>query len=336
MMMKSFVSILLLCSSFILKGQGVFININNGEIYEVNADFSLTLTNDVNNNFFIADIAISPDGKMYGVAGDELIEIDRVTGVVTVLTELPHDGYVSLVCDSEFQLYTLPASQMLYRYNILTDSLEFIADVGDSTPGDLTFYSGHLIFQSSTDGHIKAFNLETGILSTILCSYFPFDSIGLWGMSNVFISCDSQTVYATDFQANLLEYDIEEGLIVFRQHYDQFSFQGLDINGMASTTEYLASECNHTFENIECLSAILDGDKPGSPIRLFPNPATEQVSVASKDEVREIRIFSADGTLIKSIHGETNTIDVGDLAHGIYFILIMVGNQLFYKKLIVD
>lgn len=334
--MKSFVFIIIFCLPVILNGQSVFININNGEIYEVNPDFSLTLTTVVSNNFFVADIAISPDGKMYGIAGDELIEIDRVTGVVTVLKGLPHDGYVSLVCDSEFQLYTLAASQMLYRYNILTDSLEVIADVGDSTPGDLTFYSGHLIFQSSTDGHIKAFNLETGILSTILCSYFPFDGIGIWGMSNVFTTCDSQTVYATDIQENLLEYDIEEGQIEFRQHYDQFTFQGLDINGMTSSTEYLASECNHTFESIECLSALIDGDKPGSPVRLFPNPATEQVSVVSRDEVQEIRIFSAAGTLLKNIQNETYTIDVSNFIHGIYFIHIIAGDKLFYKKLIIE
>ena len=328
-------SLILLCLTSVTYSQHLYIYVSNGEIYEINPDYSLSPQSVVNYPGFILDIAISPAGIMYGVADYELIQIDLVTGNAIVINDLPQtDDYVSLVCDDNNQLYMLTNGQNLYLYNIQADSLGFVANLGDSSPGDLTFYKGNLIYQSTIDHNIKAYNLQTGIISTIQCLIPPLsEETQLWGLSNLFETCDAGNIFAVDNLANLYELDPENGTIHLRMHYD--IFDALAITGMASTTEYLASACDHTFENIECTTSIGDTKETAELIKIYPNPTEESLVIDSKQNIDLISIFNLSGNLLKSFSPQTNRIDVSDLISGVYYFRIYVDNQVLNKKIVI-
>ncbi|HZV69460.1 MAG TPA: T9SS type A sorting domain-containing protein [Saprospiraceae bacterium] len=328
-------SLILICIASVTYSQHLYIYVSNGDIYEVNADYSLSIQSVVNYPGFISDIAISPAGIMYAVADYELIQIDIITGNAIVINDVPAtDHYVSLVCDENYQLYMITSGQNLYLYNILADSLGFVANLGDFTPGDLTFYKGNLIYQSSVDGNIKAYNLQNGTQSTIQCLIPPLsEGTQLWGLSNLFETCDAGKIFAIDNLANLYELDPENGSIHLRTHYD--IFDALAITGMASTTEYLASVCDHTFENIECTTSIGDTKATPALINMYPNPAQESLMIDSKQSIDHISIFNLSGSLLKNFSPQSNHIDVSDLNSGIYFFRINVDRQVVNKKIVI-
>ncbi|MEP6646993.1 MAG: T9SS type A sorting domain-containing protein [Saprospiraceae bacterium] len=299
----------------------------------MNPDFSLTLQTTVQD--YVADIAISPAGIMYGVADYELFQIDLVTGLRTVIKDLPQsDNYVSLVCDQNYNLYTLSNLGDLYRYNILTDSLDVIDNLGDNTPGDLSLYKGNLIYQSGQDGNIKAYNLLSGTLSTIQCRMPPLvPGVALWGISNLFETCDAGKIFATDNLDNLYELDPDLGTINLLRHYDMFGT--MDINGMAATTEYLASACDHVFENIDCTTAVTEADATPTSVQVYPNPADDNVVIKCKAKINQVAIVDLSGRLLKMYSSPAKQIDVSDLPGGIYFLQIYFGERVVNERILI-
>lgn len=77
------------------------------------------------------------------------------------------------------------------------------------------------------------------------------------------------------------------------------------------------------------------------PIRIFPNPAQERLSIhLDKAGVQDmdIRLYNALGVLVlkhQSIENLVN-LDVADLASGVYFIEILVGNETMTQKVVVE
>ena len=61
-------------------------------------------------------------------------------------------------------------------------------------------------------------------------------------------------------------------------------------------------------------------------ITLYPNPATEQLTISSNDEIiLQVRIYDASGKLIRSIQGIKNhmaDIEVASFASGLYHLII--------------
>ena len=69
-------------------------------------------------------------------------------------------------------------------------------------------------------------------------------------------------------------------------------------------------------------------------IKVYPNPAVSSVNVDSESPVLEIKLYSANGALVKSVSGE-NTIDVADCAPGFYVISVATAKETIRKQLIV-
>ena len=209
-----------------------------------------------------------------------------------------------------------------------------MANLGDNTPGDLTFYKGNLIFQSGNDGNIKSYNLQNGILTTIQCRIKPLgQGVGLWGLSNLYETCDTGKIFAIDNLDNLYELDIENSIIYLRKHYDQFGI--LDINGMASTNEYLAAACDPIFENVECTTSTKDLNAISASIHIFPNPAEESVTIESNGKINFVNIVDLSGKLRKSFSSPAKQVDVSDLSSGIYFFRIYLDDLVVSKKIFI-
>lgn len=320
--------------------QEVFLHIVPGRVFKLESDYSLTLiatetySTTVNG---IGDIAIAPNHVLYGIStSGEVISIDWNTGVTDVITQLPSDDfYTSLTCSAEHELYTLTASGNLYKFNLFTDSLVLVDQIGTSTPGDLTFYRGNLVFQNSGDGHIKAYNLSDGTLTTILCRQLPLSGgVGLWGISNLGTNCDSGRIFASDNASHLFQLNVDEGTIDLLQYYEFLSYpQAYEIWGMASENEYQASDCSFKFSEVDCNSSSIKYER-NTTLSIYPNPTSDNFRIETNEELMNVVILNSSGNLNKILLPYHGVYDVNELPAGVYFISIFTSTRTIIEKLI--
>lgn len=340
-LVKTLIVVLMLSlSSASLSAQDVYTCTAGAEIYKVEPDCSLT---DILSGYGAPDIALSPTNIMYGIQNSGLIQtVNLDNGQVTPVTTLPQefygyglfDSYVSLVCSNNQELYTLTTYGNLYKYDIQTDSIHFITNI-DGTPGDLTFYKGNLIFQSFDDGNIKAYNLENGTLSTILCTSL---SAEIYGITNLFEDCESERIIGFNADSNNLhELDFENGQIILLEDYEESTglIDRFEFWGLTSTTEYLASECeSYVFENIDC-NEVGDSEVIKENIKIYPNPTDDYIILENTEKMTSLRIFSATGKNMGFIESNINEIDVSNFPTGVYFFQFYIDNEFFTKKVLV-
>jgi hypothetical protein len=73
-----------------------------------------------------------------------------------------------------------------------------------------------------------------------------------------------------------------------------------------------------------------------STIRVYPNPATNQIQIESKEVIRWVELFSIDGKNIKKTNTNTNNLNIrlDELRPGMYFLRVQTDNQLFTEKFV--
>jgi|GEM_PF-6359512 len=70
-----------------------------------------------------------------------------------------------------------------------------------------------------------------------------------------------------------------------------------------------------------------------SAIQLFPNPASNDIEISTKESIENIAVYSLSGRLLKEIPN-SKTINVNDLSSGVYIIKIFSQNSTYTKKFI--
>jgi hypothetical protein len=66
--------------------------------------------------------------------------------------------------------------------------------------------------------------------------------------------------------------------------------------------------------------SINDFEKP--KLRLYPNPVTNSLNVSSHDRIEKIQIYNMLGVLVKSVKGNIESIDMGNLSNGSYLVKV--------------
>lgn len=107
-------------------------------------------------------------------------------------------------------------------------------------------------------------------------------------------------------------------------------------NNQKTITQTVLSSPRASLLNTNACSflSVNEVEKAGS-INVFPNPATQFISVASPFvTINEVEIFSAEGRLVKRaiIKNETDKIDVQDFAAGVYYVRTYNGKD-FVKSM---
>jgi hypothetical protein len=293
------------------------------------SNFSVTnvLTVDIATYGVMQDIAFNPQGRLFATTGfNNLIEIDLLTQQISILTTLPSGAtYPGLVANSNNELITSKFLQLeLYAYNIDTQVFNLVG-TGISTPGDFTYYKGNLIYPNIFNDFIKAYDGTD--ITNVGCSV-PL----LYGITNVFEDCQTNTIYAFDEDAKVYIYTLGES--EFEEVADLWSVTG-PIYGAATRNEYMASDCTlETIETVTCdILAIHDTNPLG--ISIFPNPAENLLNVRmpSKELTLTFRIWNLSGKELSSGILENDYFDINSLANGIYFLQIFENsNKLVFQK----
>jgi hypothetical protein len=124
-----------------------------------------------------------------------------------------------------------------------------------------------------------------------------------------------------------------------KMYIDQITVKGRTGTTGTGNTSALAAAVkgltlNSSFNNNVLPSADMENSQYG--VRLYPNPATNQVIVSSPTLVNSIRVFNTNGSLLKSLspNGKSIQVDVNSLRPGTYIMEIKSGDNTFRKKFI--
>lgn len=307
-------------------------------ILRINSDNSTTLITEIpydpNSVGSFTDIAISSSNTFYGIkSGGHIYEINTTTGATNLLVTLPDNGsYTSLVCNSSDELYAINNStQRLIRYNIQTNTVEDIAYLGSTTPGDITFYNGNIIFPSYdatiNRGVIKAFNLTDESIINGAC--IPEATIADYGIANVHTDCSLDRVFTINSVGDLCEYDfINDTRICTNINF------GYSILGMASSSEHIASNCGS--ENLvdAACQPMSVSEYSKEKIKIYPNPAKDILRIENRINITAIEFFNVSGKKIKEITNPNSNINIENLTNGVYFLKVHSNRKIEVVKFI--
>lgn len=69
---------------------------------------------------------------------------------------------------------------------------------------------------------------------------------------------------------------------------------------------------------------------------VYPNPAKGNVNFSCNEPIREITMYAVNGTVVNHLNGQSNneSMDISELAPGVYFVTVRTLSQTFTKKII--
>lgn len=153
------------------------------------------------------DIAMSPDGTLYGVdsSGNELYTLDRLTAKATHVATLSPNGFVnSLTFAQQGALYGCQGTKLV-KIHTETGVVTVLGDIGVGSAGDMVFFNNNL-YMSSTNNTLILVNIGDPAHSTVIGD-IPIT----YGLATVYISegfsggyhlygtaGDSQKIYEID------------------------------------------------------------------------------------------------------------------------------------------
>ncbi len=69
-------------------------------------------------------------------------------------------------------------------------------------------------------------------------------------------------------------------------------------------------------------------------VSIYPNPATDMISITTSENIQRVEIFNMQGQLVKAESGAVNNISVKDLANGLYTLKLTTDNGTSIHKII--
>jgi len=200
-------------------------------------------------------------------------------------------------------LYTLDLKRENEIY--LSGGMTLIGDL-DPGPDSIHFeagYRGHNIITKLTlDGDLK-------------WSY-DFPSPDFAGIRNVNVNTEKSTVYLSGYFSTQMDCDVsaDSSLIISNGQNDAFIIKFSEDNVVTGTSNLQQGE-----------------------LHVYPNPATDQINIETKDALHVIRIFNGTGTLVRQtdkLSGSHEAINLSGLPAGMYFLDIQYADHQETSKII--
>lgn len=169
-MLKRLLLFILIECFFSLGGQAqslMYFCTSNGKLYKFNSKNCVkSYVGNLTSNLY--DIAMTPDGKLYGVFNNFLLKVDTSNASVTLIGNIGNGTtFNSLVSDASGNLLSVFAGK-LYKINRLTAQPTLLGSYGNyPSAGDLTFYKDTL-FLSAEEDKLVRINLVPPISSQLI------------------------------------------------------------------------------------------------------------------------------------------------------------------------
>ena len=146
---------LLFVSIYTLNGQ-TFYAYGNGFLNKIEIDLFgcadlCTITDAVPSVLLDNGTNFCPNGNLYGMDGNEIYQVDLVTGNTTLVFQDPLNvNGEGLVCSQDSLFYAITLNEELYQFNINADQTTLIGNTLYALDEEITFFEGQYYFNTTT------------------------------------------------------------------------------------------------------------------------------------------------------------------------------------------
>jgi hypothetical protein len=322
-LIKQFIFILtLLISSETFSQQPLFATISGGDLYSFSlANCKRHFIGSTGQGF--GDIALTPNGNLWGIINGQLYHIDTSTANATLvgITGVQSNNLVALndsilLTESELSLYGL---------NINNLSSYLIGYIGYGASGDLTWYDEDL-YMITPLVKITLNNSYTAILSVT-------------PISMTMPTCEGAVTASFDGDYNSIVGFNGSNLIKVCQIDGSFQMlcPSLNIGGTPGGASIrLATQVSQpTLCTMTGIQNIFENDF----FSIFPNPTSKEINIRTDCTHKfNFKIYNSFGQLVTSGTSETNftIVDIKKLTNGIYSIAVSACDKTERKNFIVE
>lgn len=336
--MKKTLSLLLIAFSQICYSQQtIYLTGLNNKLYTFNPNnCSLTF---VANSTAMADIAVTPNGNLWGYSGSKLWSINPINGQVTEIGWTnPTQGGVSLVALNNTTLLFVSGG-FLYAMNTSTVSVTAIGPVPYNAAGDLTWYDNNL-FMPSTEGLLIKIVLNN--TNTNVVSVTPVNNL-----SNPIPICEAMiTANFEGFDNALIGFSQSEAYKIcpIDGSYEPLC-SGLITQFPGADSMRLPNQINTP---TTCEQILSISETAYSSYYIVTNPIKQNgllqihLNQTTNNQVVKIDIFDMQGHFLltkkENPNSETISLNITNyaLSRGMYIVRISSNSKSKYLKLIVE
>lgn len=320
--LKSIIGIFILVSSCLHGQDQIFATIAGGDLYSVDIQ-NCTRSFIGSTGFGFGDIAITPDGQLWGTVQNSLYNINPVTAEATFIGTGLGPG-VSLVALNDTILLR-ESGLNLFGINTNTAETFYIDTIGFQAAGDLTWYDEDLYLVTFLDMIIR---IELADDFQSIENVTPIGSGVPSCQGAITASFEDDINHIIGFNGpNLYKICPYDGT-------SEILCPELNIGGTPG-----AAATRLPFQNPipgDCEVNSVGDYSPLNSVKLFPNPSKDVINVSSDLSGKisySIRNTIGQNVRIGEIHGNA-IIDIKSLSNGIYFIEFKIGNDIQVMKII--
>lgn len=340
-MKKCVIIFILIISVFSYSGQTIYVSVELGlQLYKVDiGNCTSTLIASYSNGPMIAtDIAVTPNGQLWGTDGGQIFKIDTVTGYRSNPFTIGVYSGSNSMADLNDSTLLVTGDGNLYQISTITGSLTLMGN-NIQLNGDLTWYDQHLYGSIGyTLLKMKLSNDNMSIVDrTTVSPIDDYKAFQNYGLGTAAFQNDINYIIGSAWY-NLIK------LCPINCYYlpicpNLFS-QDKTISGIASRR--LAPQlpeptmCQGNFVGISS-----SGNYTEQGVTISPNPGNEatQIHFSRKHQTINIVLYDALGKpALISTGLDTKTIDIplSRISSGVYLLQITVDSGTQYRKLIVS
>jgi hypothetical protein len=171
----------------------------------------------------ITDLAITPEGRVFGISTDKLFEIDRGTGVATYLADVPGVANVGMTFLNDGTLLATDKAGGVRRIDPNSGEVAEIGNFGGGyeTAGDLVAVADGTMFAIADDGP-NGDEATNNVLLTVDTATGLATPVGQIGYGQVFgVAVANNAVYAFTEPGEVIEIDPGTGSGQLVRSHDQ-------------------------------------------------------------------------------------------------------------------
>ena len=183
----------------------------------------------------ITDLAVTPDGNLYGISNTKLYGINRITGVASEIADVPGLGNVGMTFLPDGTLLATDQAGGVRSIDPSNGAVDEIGTFGGgfATAGDLVAVANGTMYAISDEGP-NGDEQDNNILLTVNTSTGVASSVGQIGYGGVFgVAVANNAVYAFTRDGEVIEINAStgEGSLI-RTHIDT-AFWGAGVTPLA-------------------------------------------------------------------------------------------------------
>ena len=161
----------------------------------------------------ITDLAVTPDGNVYGITFDKLFRVDRGTGLATFVADVPGIVNVGMTFLNDGTLLATDKAGGVRQINPNTGAVTEVGTFGGgfATAGDLVAVADGTMFAISDEGPVGD-ELTNNVLLTVNTTTGAATSVGQIGYGQVFgVAVANNAVYAFTEPGEVIEINPADG-----------------------------------------------------------------------------------------------------------------------------